>query len=59
MNQTQKPHGLRTSLLKFIIRHGLSVREFEEYSNRTRLREKNNLIKVEQHIELWYKYKWL
>jgi hypothetical protein len=59
MEQTEKQRGLRTDLLKFIIGHGMSVREFEENAERTRLRERKNLIKVEQHICLWQKYKWL
>jgi hypothetical protein len=59
MEQNEKQRGLRTNLLKFIIRNGMSVREFEANAQRTRLREKNNLLKVQQHIALWAQYGWL
>lgn len=59
INLEDKPRFIRTNLLKFIMQNGMSVREFENNAVRTRLKDTKDLVKVEQHINLWMNYGWL
>lgn len=57
--QVNQTIGLRTQTLKFIMECNLSVREFKQYANRTRLKSTKDLDKVKKHFNLWKKYGWL
>lgn len=57
MEATQKP--IRTATLKLLVRNEISVTRFRDMAERTRLASEKNLIKVEQHIQLWRKYGWI
>lgn len=37
----------------------MSVREFRKNAERTRLKTTKDLNKVESHIKLWKRYKWI
>ena len=55
--ETQKP--IRTTTLKLLVGHGISVARFRANAKRTRLRDESNLLIVQKHIALWGKYGWL
>jgi hypothetical protein len=57
--QIEQQVGLRTHTLKFIMKCGLSVREFKANAKRTRLKSTKDLDKVKKHVNLWKNYGWL
>ena len=50
---------IRTNVMRFIQNKELTVAKFRTYAKRTRLKDTNNLLKIDQHYSLWVKYGWV